>query len=33
MTRMGDFNQDGRTDLVVRDSAGTLWLYPGPGGS
>ena len=30
-TRMSDFNGDGRTDLVARDSVGRLWLYPGNG--
>ncbi|MFF0274602.1 FG-GAP-like repeat-containing protein [Streptomyces sp. NPDC004330] len=27
----GDFDGDGRTDLVARDKAGELWLYPGDG--
>ncbi|MCS0634239.1 trypsin-like serine protease [Streptomyces sp. LP05-1] len=27
----GDVNGDGRADLFARDSAGTLWLYPGRG--
>lgn len=27
----GDFNGDGNVDLLARDSAGTLWLYPGNG--
>ena len=31
VTRLSDFNRDGRTDLVARDSAGQLWLYPGDG--
>jgi Zn-dependent metalloprotease len=31
LTRLSDFNKDGSTDLVVRDAAGTLWLYPGNG--
>ena len=31
VTRVSDFNEDGRTDLVARDSAGQLWLYPGSG--
>jgi len=30
-TRLSDFNGDGFTDLVARDAAGTLWLYPGNG--
>jgi hypothetical protein len=31
VTRLSDFNSDGSTDLVARDSAGGLWLYPGDG--
>ena len=31
VTRMDDFNMDGRTDLVARDAAGGLWVYPGNG--
>ncbi len=31
VTRLSDFNKDGFTDLVARDSAGLLWLYPGDG--
>jgi hypothetical protein len=31
VTRTSDFNRDGRTDLVARDSVGQLWLYPGNG--
>jgi endonuclease/exonuclease/phosphatase family metal-dependent hydrolase len=27
----GDFNGDGRADLIARDTAGNLWLYPGNG--
>ena len=27
----GDFNGDNKVDLLARDSAGTLWLYPGNG--
>ncbi|WP_307031919.1 FG-GAP-like repeat-containing protein [Arthrobacter globiformis] len=27
----GDLNSDGKADLIARDSAGTLWLYPGNG--
>ncbi|SEN46528.1 FG-GAP repeat domain-containing protein [Actinacidiphila rubida] len=27
----GDLSSDGKTDLVARDSAGTLWLYQGTG--
>jgi hypothetical protein len=30
---VGDFNSDGNTDVVVRDGNGTLWLYPGNGGT
>ncbi|MBW8871808.1 MAG: VCBS repeat-containing protein [Leifsonia sp.] len=29
----GDFDGDGRNDVVARDSAGLLWLYPGDGAS
>ncbi len=28
-----DLNGDGKADLVARDGAGTLWLYPGVGGT
>jgi len=31
VTRLSDFNSDGSTDLVARDVAGRLWLYPGNG--
>lgn len=31
VTRLSDFNRDGLTDLVTRDSLGRLWLYPGNG--
>jgi Zn-dependent metalloprotease len=31
VTRLSDFNRDGITDIVARDSAGVLWLYPGDG--
>jgi len=31
VSRLSDFNRDGFTDLVARDSAGVLWLYPGNG--
>jgi hypothetical protein len=31
VTRLSDFNRDDRTDLVARDGAGLLWLYPGNG--
>jgi len=31
VTRLSDFNRDGATDLVARDGAGRLWLYPGNG--
>ncbi|MBP0458564.1 FG-GAP repeat domain-containing protein [Streptomyces montanisoli] len=27
----GDLNGDGNSDLIARDSGGTLWLYPGKG--
>jgi hypothetical protein len=27
----GDFNGDGKSDLLSRDRDGTLWLYPGNG--
>lgn len=27
----GDFNGDGRSDIMARDGAGVLWLYPGNG--
>jgi hypothetical protein len=28
---LGDITGDGNTDILVRDSAGTLWVYPGTG--
>ncbi|QKW19282.1 VCBS repeat-containing protein [Kitasatospora sp. NA04385] len=28
-----DYDRDGWTDLLARDSAGALWVYPGSGGS
>jgi hypothetical protein len=32
VTKLADFNRDGNTDLIARDTAtGTLWLYPGDG--
>jgi Zn-dependent metalloprotease len=31
VTRLSDFNRDGITDVVARDSAGVLRLYPGDG--
>jgi hypothetical protein len=31
VSRVSDFNRDGFTDLVARDAAGRLWLYPGNG--
>jgi len=31
VTRLSDFNKDGATDLIARDAAGRLWLYPGNG--
>lgn len=27
----GDFNRDGKTDVLAKDAAGYLWLYPGNG--
>ncbi|WP_245531547.1 FG-GAP repeat domain-containing protein [Arthrobacter globiformis] len=27
----GDFNGDGKSDVLARDSGGSLWLYPGNG--
>ena len=29
--RLNDFNGDGKTDVISRDSNGVLWLYPGTG--
>ncbi|MDI1462732.1 ricin-type beta-trefoil lectin domain protein [Catellatospora sp. KI3] len=29
----GDYNADGRADLVGRDAGGAVWLYPGTGGA
>jgi hypothetical protein len=29
----GDLSGDGRVDLLARDTAGVLWLYPGRGGT
>ncbi len=31
VTRLSDFTRDGITDLLARDAAGALWLYPGNG--
>ena len=31
-TRLSDFNRDGFTDMVARDTAGVLYLYPGISG-
>jgi Zn-dependent metalloprotease len=31
VTRLSDFDKNASTDLVARDAAGTLWLYPGNG--
>ncbi|MDO6142059.1 VCBS repeat-containing protein, partial [Paenarthrobacter aurescens] len=31
ITGPGDFNGDGRSDVLARDNSGTLWLYPGNG--
>jgi hypothetical protein len=28
---LGDWNGDGRADIMARDTAGKLWLYPGTG--
>ncbi|MGW1765312.1 trypsin-like serine protease [Streptomyces sp. NPDC002073] len=33
ITMTGDVNNDGRADLLARDSAGTMWLYKGNGKS
>jgi FG-GAP-like repeat/WD40-like Beta Propeller Repeat len=30
-SRLSDFNRDGSTDLLARDTAGRLWVYPGNG--
>lgn len=30
-TRVSDFNGDGFSDVVARDTAGMLWIYPGNG--
>ena len=30
-TRSNDFNGDNKTDVIARDAAGELWLYPGTG--
>ena len=27
----GDFNGDGKVDVMARDTSGALWLYPGNG--
>jgi YD repeat-containing protein len=29
----GDLNNDGRNDIIARDPAGDLWLYPHTGGT
>ncbi|HEU4676731.1 MAG TPA: VCBS repeat-containing protein, partial [Motilibacteraceae bacterium] len=29
LTGVGDLSGDGRPDLLARDAAGVLWLYPG----
>lgn len=29
LVRPGKLNGDGRADLLARDPAGTLWIYPG----
>ncbi|CAM5401018.1 ATP/GTP-binding protein [Streptomyces spiroverticillatus] len=31
LSRHGDHNSDGKEDLYARDTAGTLWFYPGRG--
>jgi hypothetical protein len=31
LTNVGDFNGDGKNDLLARNRDGTLWLYPGTG--
>jgi FG-GAP-like repeat/Bacterial Ig-like domain len=31
LTKVQDFNSDGRADLITRDASGTLWLYRGNG--
>ncbi len=31
LTGVGDFNGDGRNDLLARKPDGTLWMYPGTG--
>ncbi|MBT2441828.1 VCBS repeat-containing protein [Streptomyces sp. ISL-36] len=31
LTGAGDVNRDGHMDLLARDNAGVLWLYPGTG--
>ncbi len=31
LTSIGDFNGDGKNDLLARKPDGTLWLYPGTG--
>ena len=31
MLSPGDFNGDGRADIVATDSSGQLWMYPGNG--
>jgi hypothetical protein len=33
LTHAGDVTGDGKADLIARDSAGGLWLYPGSGKS
>ncbi|MFJ6633316.1 trypsin-like serine protease [Streptomyces sp. NPDC091376] len=33
LVTVGDVNSDGHADLLVRDSTGKLWLYPGNGNS
>jgi hypothetical protein len=31
LTSSGDFNGDGKSDLLGRGPDGTLWMYPGSG--
>lgn len=29
----GDFDYDGHGDVIARDIAGSMWIYPGNGGA